>query len=57
MILPAAVAAAMGCLYLWRQLHVWPAGKEAWLEEGIVMMVFYQGKSIDISQIVKIEKN
>ena len=41
MILPTAVAAAMGSLYLWRQLHVWPPGKEGWLEEGIVMMVFH----------------
>ena len=41
MILTAAVAAMMGGLYLWRQLHVWPPGKEAWLEEGIIMIVFY----------------
>ena len=41
MILPAVVAATLGGLYLWRMLHVWPPGKEGWMEEGIVMMAFH----------------
>jgi uncharacterized membrane protein YozB (DUF420 family) len=41
MILPAVVAAVLGGVYLWRMLHVWPPGKEGWLEEGIIMMVFH----------------
>lgn len=41
MILPAVGAAVLGGTYLWRMLHVWPPGKEGWLEEAIIMMVFH----------------
>lgn len=52
MILPAALAAAMGGLYLWRQLHVWPSGKEGWLEEGIVMMFFHSSLLIILLPVI-----
>ena len=39
--LPAVVAAGSAGFYLWRMLHVWPPGKEGWLEEAIVMLVFH----------------
>lgn len=41
MLLPMVLSIALGGVYLWRMLHVWPMGKDGWIEAGMVMMVFH----------------
>lgn len=39
--LPLAIAIIAAIIYWWKMIHVWPPGKEGWLEEGLYMMAFH----------------
>ena len=41
MLVPLVLCVAVSSLYTWRMLHVWPPGKESWIEEGMIMMGFH----------------
>jgi hypothetical protein len=40
LILPLGIAVLATTAYCWKMIHVWPPGKESWLEEGLYMMAF-----------------
>jgi len=40
-LIPLAIAILGVAIYIWKMVHVWPPGKEGWLEEGMYMMAFH----------------
>ncbi|MCX6997821.1 MAG: hypothetical protein NTV49_12230 [Kiritimatiellaeota bacterium] len=40
-LVPLAIAIFGATIYIWKMVHVWPPGKEGWLEEGMYMMAFH----------------
>jgi hypothetical protein len=38
---PAALASGLAAIYVWKMVHVWPPGKEGWIEESIWMIAFH----------------
>lgn len=41
LLLPLGIAIIAATIYWWKMIHVWPPGKEGWLEEGLYMMAFH----------------
>ena len=41
LIIPFTIAVLAATIYCWMMIHVWPPGKEGWLEEGLYMMAFH----------------
>lgn len=41
LLIPLTIATVAATIYWWKMIHVWPPGKEGWLEEGLYMMAFH----------------
>ena len=41
LLLPFIIAVTATTIYCWKMIHIWPPGKEGWLEEGMYMMAFH----------------
>jgi hypothetical protein len=41
LIRPAALASCLAALYAWKMVHIWPPGKDGWIEESIWMIAFH----------------
>jgi hypothetical protein len=49
---PLMIAIIAATIYWWNIIHVWPPGKEGWLEEGLYMMAFHAFCAIVILPIL-----